>query len=173
MKWAWARWVLVVCNGLAALAFGVFAMMALSAGSDHHIGGTSLLFTLIPLGATGATFATLAYRQAQRQGRVLQTIIAALSLLFAMATLPFVFVTYGVFAIVASWWLGDFATGDEPQPVTGTPDHVARVLWRRGQSDAAIRAELAARKVPADEIEKLLYELAVEEEVRQRMSPGR
>jgi len=172
MKHAWARWVLVVCNALIALAFGVFAMMAFSGGSDHHVGGLSLLLTTMLLVGCGVAIGSLAYQQSQRRGRVGQTVLALIALSISAISFSWPGAVYGAFALLSVWWLGDFVTGEELQPLTGAPDHVARVMWRRGQSDTVIRTELAARHVPADEIEKLMYQLVAEDEARHRMSPG-
>lgn len=166
---------LALLNTLLALALVGLALLAFATGREHHV-GDSVWLTVLPALGLAATLGVLTRQLAKRQGRELQTVLALGAIGLTAITdwweLPGV---YGVFALLVVWWLGDFE-GDAPTPakrLEGTPTEVARFMWRRGDPSDAIRAELAARQMPADEVEKLLYEFTVEDDARQRMSPGR
>lgn len=175
LQLAWARWVLVVCNALLGLAFAGLAVIAFATGREHHV-GSSVWMSVFPALGLAAMFGVLANHQSQRRGRILQSVVAAGAL--GLSALSFSLspaALYGAFALAAVWWLGDFE-GSEPAPakhLEGSPAEVARFMWRRGDGYDAIRAELARRAMPVDEIERLVYELTVEEQQRERKPPRR
>jgi hypothetical protein len=165
----WARSLLALCNTLLALALVGLAIIAFATGREHHV-GSSVWLTVLPALGLATVFGALIGQLAKRRGRVLQTVVAVgalgLSALTSWWALPGV---YGVFALLVVWWLGDF-DGSGPPPakrLEGTPTEVARFMWRRGDGYGAIRAELARRAMPVDEIERLVYELTVEEQRRE------
>lgn len=169
----WARSLLALCNTLLALAMFGLAIIAFASGREHYV-GSSVWFRVIPCLMFVALFGVLTHNAAKRRGRVLQTVVSVGALGLAMMTDWWSTPTlYGVSSLLIVWWLGDYeSSGPTPaKRLPGTPHEVARFMWRRGDSYDAIRAELSARQLPADEIEKLVYELAVEEEARQRTTP--
>jgi len=105
-------------------------------------------------------FGVLAYRRFHHRGVLFQALVAIGALQIALISRNFMPAIYGVFALFTQWLLGEFRAAKKPPTAKGAPAQMARVMWQRGAPVDAVRSALARRRMPADEIEKLVYAIA-------------
>ena len=153
-RWAWARWVLVVSNALAALGMASLAVFFQFGSAPGAVASLSVILVL----AIALALCWLAYRQSHQRGIVPQSLLALGVLFISIPAGFWLLVPYGVFALLSTWWLGDFDTDPEPEPVR-PPAHTALLLHESGASADEIRATLVAHDVAPHEAESIVYSL--------------